>query len=333
MTRKILITASPIYKQAIDRLSDCLRQAGCEVRYWNRPDERLAEAELLELLRDVEIYIVGNARVPRSVIERSPQLALISKYGVGVDNVDLDAATEHGVLVTNAPGANAISVAEMTMGLLLSLSRALKEIERSLRDGGWRIVAGHELSGRTLGIMGLGNIGKQVAMRARAFNMRVLANDIVEYPEFCAKFEVEPVSFDRLLSESDVVTLHVPLTPLTRHRIGRRELALMRRGSILIHTARGGVVDEKALYEALASRHLAGAAVDVFEQEPLGDSPLRSLQNVILTPHIAGITYEASERIAGRTLRNVQAYLAGSAPPDLVNPGALRAARPPATAS
>src|SRR5712692_5774124 len=311
MARKVLITVNPIYRQAVERLSERLREAGLEVHYLGKPDEKLGADELLRLLRGVEIYVVGNARVPRRVIEQAPKLALISKYGVGVDNIDLAAAAERGILVRNAPGANAISVAEMTMGLMISLSRRLKEIEDSLRQGGWRLAAGSDLYGRTLGILGLGDIGKQVAIRARAFGMRLLANDIVKYPEFCRQYGVKQVSFDRLLSESDVLTLHVPLTPLTRHIIGAAQLARMRRGSILIHTARGGVVDEAALHRALETRHLAAAAIDVFEEEPLGSSPLRSLDNVILTPHIAGITHDSAERIAARTLSNIEAYLAG----------------------
>lgn len=328
MARKILITASPVYRQAVERLASRLEEIGFETHYLGRPDERLDVGEMLDLLREVEIYVVGNAQVPRRVIEGSPALALIAKYGVGVDNIDLAAATERGVLVTNAPGGNAVSVAEMTMGLLIVLARRLKQIERSLRDGGWRVTAGDELHGRTLGIVGLGNIGKHVATRARAFGMRVLANDIVEYPDFCRQFDVEPVSLDRLLADSDLVTLHVPLTPLTRHMIGEAQLARMRSGAILIHTARGGVVDEAALYHALVERHLGGAAVDVFEQEPLGESPLRSLENVVLTSHIAGITFQASERIAQRTFDNVQAYAAHRPPPDLINPSAAARPRP-----
>lgn len=318
MARKVLVTVSPIYRQAVDGLCSKLEQAGFEAHYLGRPDEALAAEELLELLRGVEIYVVGNARVPRAVIEKSPELRLISKYGVGVDNIDLAAAGERGVKVTNAPGANATAVAEMTIGLMIALSRRFKEIERSLREGSWRLVAGRELSGRTLGIVGLGNIGKQVAVRARAFGMRVLANDIVDYPEFCREFDVNVVGLDQLLAEADIATLHVPLTSQTRHMIAGPQFERMRRGSILIDTARGGVVEEAALHRALAEKHLAAAAVDVFEREPLGDSPLRFLDNVILTPHIAGITDEASQRIAGRTLDNILAYQSGLTPPDLL---------------
>ena len=320
MPRKILLTVSPIYRRAVEGLCDRLRHAGFDPCYLGQPDETLSPEELSQLLRGAEVYVVGNARVPRRVIEDCPTLRLICKYGAGVDNIDLTAAAGRGVQVTNAPGANAVSVAEMTIGLMIYLSRRLKEIERSLREGKWRLQAGSELYGRTLGIIGLGNIGKHVAARARAFGMRVLANDIVDYPEFCRQYEVEPVDLEQLLATADVVTLHVPLTPLTRHMIGEAQLARMRAGSILIHTARGGVVEEAALYRALAEGHLVAAAVDVFEQEPLGESPLRSLDNVILTSHIAGITHEASERIASRTLDNVLAYLAGRTPPDLVGP-------------
>jgi D-3-phosphoglycerate dehydrogenase len=320
MGHSVLITASPIYRQGIERLMARLETEGLRVHYLNRADEQLTPEELVELLRGVSIYIVGNAKVPRQVLEASPELKLICKYGVGVDNVDLCAAAEHGILATNAPGGNAVAVAEMTFALMLALMRRLQEMERCVRAGEWRSTPGRELSGATLGIVGLGNIGQRVAVRARAFGMRVLSNDIVEYPEFCRENGVEPVHLDLLLSQSDIVTLHVPLTPLTRHLIGAVQLGRMPRGSLLVHTARGGVVDEAALYHALRTGHLAGAAVDVFEREPLGPSPLRGLDNVILTPHVAGITYEASDRIASRTLENVLAFLAGRTPPDLVSP-------------
>lgn len=306
MSRKILITVSPIYREAVNWCITQLQAKGFEVYWLNRPDEQLSDEELLGLLNGVEIYIVGNAPVRRRVMEASPQLRLICKYGVGVDNIDLAAAAERGIRVRNAAGANAISVAEMTLGMLLSLSRRLKEAEGTVREGGWRVTVGHELYGRTLGIIGLGNIGKQVAIRATAFGMRVISRDIVEYPDFCRQRQVEAVGLDDLLQRSDVVTLHVPLTPLTRHMISDPQFGRMKPGALLLDTARGGVVDEAALCRALASGRLAGAGVDVFEREPLGESPLRSLEQVILTPHVAGITYEAAQRIAEQTLANVE---------------------------
>ncbi len=324
MTRKVVVTVNPIYREAVEGLCRELRHAGFDPYYLGEPDEQLDAERLLRLLDESEIYVVGNAKVPRRVIEGSPRLALICKYRVGVDNVDLAAASGPGVWVTNAPGCNAISVAEMTIGLMIALRRRLKELEAAVHSGAWRVLAGSDLSGSTLGVVGLGNIGKQVAIRARAFGMRVLANDLLEFPDFCREFTVEPAGLGQLLSESDIITLHVPLTPQTRHMIGADQLAGMRRGAILIHTARGGVVEEAALHRALVSKHLAGAAVDVFEREPLGESPLRSLENVILTPHVAGITYQSAERIARRTLANVLAYRDGGAPADLVNPNARR---------
>ncbi len=315
MPSKVLITVSPIYRRAVWRLIDGLQQDGLEVRYLDRPDEQLGATELGELLVDAEIYVVGNAPVPRAVMEAAPGLKLISKFGVGVDNIDLTAAAELGIQVTNAPGANATAVAEMTLGVMLALLRRLSQIERSLREWGWRAIAGQELYGKTLGIIGLGNIGQQVATRARAFGMRVIANDIVEYPDFCRQHDVHPAGLDQTLAHSDVITLHVPLTPLTRRMIGPAELGRMKPGAVLIHTARGGVVDEAALHQALKGGGLGGAAVDVFENEPLGWSPLRELDNIILTPHIAGITYEAAERIADRTLESVRAFRSYSKKP------------------
>jgi phosphoglycerate dehydrogenase-like enzyme len=205
----------------------------------------------------------------------------------------------------------------MTIGLMLALMRRFQHLDRGVREDQWRTTPGQELCGATLGIVGLGNIGKQVAIRARAFGMRVLSNDIVEYAAFCQEHQVEPVALEVLLAQSEAVTLHVPLTPLTRHMIGEAQLRGMKAGSVLIHTARGGVVDEAALHCILRGGHLAGAAVDVFEQEPLGPSPLRALDNVILTPHVAGITYQAAQRIAGRTLENVLAFVAGRPLPTL----------------
>lgn len=319
MPTKILITVSPIYREAVEGCIAHLEAKGLRVNWLGRPDEQLGDNELLALLEGVEIYIVGNAKIRRRVIEACPQLRLIAKYGVGVDNIDLAAAAERGVLVTNAPGANAISVAEMTLGMLLSLTRRLKEAERTVREGGWRVSVGHELYGRTLGIVGLGNIGKQVALRSQAFGMRVISNDIVAYPDFCREHDVEAVGLEDLLHQADVVTLHVPLTLLTRHLISDAQFDRMKPGALLLHTARGGVVDEAALCRALASGRLAGAGVDVFEREPLGESPLRHLEQVILTPHVAGITYQAAERIARHTLANVEAYLQGQRPPNRLN--------------
>jgi D-3-phosphoglycerate dehydrogenase len=316
---KILITVSPIYREAVQKCIAHLEGKGIQVHWLGQPDEQLGEDELVGLLEGAEIYVVGNAKVRRRVMETSPQLRMIAKYGVGVDNIDLAAARERGILVTNAPGANAISVAEMTLGMLLSLTRKLKESERTVREGGWRVTVGHEIYNKTLGIIGLGNIGKQVAIRARGFGMRVISNDIVEYAEFCREHKVEAMGLEELLEQSDVVTLHVPLTDLTRRMIDERRLRRMKSGALLLQTARGGVVDEQALCQALVRGRLAGAAVDVFEQEPLGESPLRGLEQVILTPHVAGITYEAAERIARRTLDNLEAYLAGQGPPNLLN--------------
>jgi D-3-phosphoglycerate dehydrogenase len=327
MPGKVLFTVSPVYRGAVEWCMARLEQQGLDVFWLGKPDEQLSGDELVHLLDSVEIYVVGNARIPRRVIEAAPGLRLICKYGVGVDNIDLQAATERGVLVTNAPGANAISVAEMTLGLILCLARRLKEAENTVRQGGWRVTVGRELYARTLGIVGLGNIGKQVAVRAKAFGMKVLSNDIVDYPDFRREHGVEPVGLDELLAASDVVTLHVPLTPLTRRMISGPQLARMKRGALLIDTARGGVIVEEELAHAVASGHLAGAALDVFEQEPLGPSPLRDLPQVILTPHVAGITREAADRVAQVTLANVLAFLAGQAPPNLLNPE-VAAARP-----
>jgi D-3-phosphoglycerate dehydrogenase len=272
-----------------------LRSAGLEVV------ERtgLGEAELIEALRDVQGVIVrGATRVTAGVLRTSPSLRAVVRAGTGLDNVDLEAARERGVTVANTPAANAVAVAELVFGLALALERHLAAAAGDLRRGHWEKTKyqGRELAGRTLGLLGFGRIGREVALRARAFAMEVIASDPL-LPRWPAGYEwVQPVTLDELLVGADVLSLHVPLTPETRGRLGARELALMRADAILVNCARGGVVDEAALQAALAGGALRGAALDVFATEPPGEHPLLALPNVIATPHLGASTVEAQRR-------------------------------------
>ena len=266
-------------------------------------DRPLDEGEMVELVRGCEGLIVGVDRVTRQVLEAGP-LRVVVKYGSGMDNIDVEAARALDVQVSSTPGANARSVAELAIALLLALARNVASHDRGVRAGSWRRVTGVELAGKQLGIVGYGAIGREVARIARGLDMNVVAHD-----PLIDEAEVPLVDLDALYEESDAVTLHLPLTEETRGLVGARELAAMRPTAFLINTARGGLVDEAALAEALRSGGLAGAALDGFDAEPLGDSPLRELDNVVLSPHAGASTHEAVLRTAARAVDQLLAAL------------------------
>jgi phosphoglycerate dehydrogenase-like enzyme len=253
----------------------------------------LSGEPLIALLRGHDRAIVGLEPIDEAVLTAVPELRVISKYGVGLDAVDLRAIARHGVRLAWTGGLNRRSVAELTVMFALALLHRVPESERELRGGGWNPIVGRQLTGRTVGIVGCGHVGKDLVGLLKPLGCRVLANDIRDYAEFYEANDVQPVSLLQLLQESDVVTLHVPLDATTRGMIGRREIGQMRGGAILINAARGGLVDEVALREALASGCLAGAACDVFSQEPPVDRSLLELPMFLGTPHIGGSTEEA----------------------------------------
>jgi phosphoglycerate dehydrogenase-like enzyme len=284
-----------------------------------------SDAELRARLAGAHVLfnIRAYTRVTDELLRDLPDLALVVVMGVGVDNIDLAAADRHGVLVCNAPGANARSVAEHTIGLMLAVVRHICRYDRELRAGLWQHHDTPELEGKTLGVLGLGNIGRIVARLGAAFGMRVLAWSRTHDPARAAACGATLVDREPLLRESDVVCLCLSATPETRHLIDAAALALMKPGAVLVNTARGALVDEAALVAALRAGRIAGAGLDVFEQEPLPpDSPLRSLGNVVLTPHAGWVSREARDRLVRVPVDNILAYLAGR-PQNLVNPGAL----------
>lgn len=247
------------------------------------------------------LVVRSSTTVDAGLLERAPRLRVIGRAGVGVDNIDLDAATERGIPVLNAPSGNTVSAAELTLALILALARKVPEADRSVRAGEWRrsAFAGAELRGKTLGLVGAGRIGGEVARRAQGFGMGVLAHDPYLSEERAEELGLEPVSLEALLERADVVSLHVPLTSTTRGMIGAGELARMKPSALLVNLARGGVVDEDALAEALNGGTIAGAALDVYASEPLEEaSPLRDAPNTVLTPHLGAATAEAQELVA-----------------------------------
>ncbi|NJE02403.1 hydroxyacid dehydrogenase [Thermococcus sp. JdF3] len=303
---KVLV-AAPLHEKAIE----VLKNAGFDVVFEEYPDE----ARLLELVGDVEAIIVrSKPKVTRKVIEAAPKLRVIGRAGVGLDNIDLEAAKERGIKVVNSPGASSRSVAELAVALMFNVARKVAFADRKMREGTWakKQAMGIELEGKTLGVVGFGRIGYEVAKIARALGMNVLLYDPYPNEERAREVGGTFASLEDLLRESDVVTLHVPLIEATHHLINEERLRLMKSTAILINAARGAVVDTDALVKALQEGWIAGAGLDVFEEEPLpADHPLTKLDNVVLTPHIGASTVEAQMRAGVQVAEQIVEVLKG----------------------
>jgi D-3-phosphoglycerate dehydrogenase len=278
----------------------------------NKPG--LKGEDLTNAIAEADAVLVRSAtRITRESLARADRLKAIGRAGVGVDTIDVDAATERGIPVLTAPEGNTISAAELTMALLLALARKVPGADRSMKAGEWdkKSFTGTELHGKTLGLVGAGRIGGEVARRARGFGMRVLVHDPFLNAERARTLDVETATMDEVIGTADVISAHVPLTDATRNLIGAAQLARMKKGVLLLNVARGGVVDEAALLAALQSGQVAGAALDVFEVEPLpADHAFRSLPNVVLTPHLGASTSEAQHSVAIEIAGAVRAALA-----------------------
>lgn len=271
-----------------------------------------AAASLASELADADALVVRSAtRVTDELLNHARQLRVIGRAGVGVDNIDLDAATRRGILVMNTPGGNAPSVAEHALALMLSMARSIPQLNASMHAGKWEKSgsAGVELRGKTLGLIGLGRVGAEVARRARALEMRVIAYDPYVSAESAAEWGAEIMPLAELLPQSDYVSLHTALSPATERMINADTLKQMKQGARLVNAARGELVDEAALAEALRSKHLAAAALDVFAEEPPRNSPLLQMSNVIATPHVGGSTAEAQEEVGVQIAQQVREYL------------------------
>jgi D-3-phosphoglycerate dehydrogenase len=285
-------------------------------------------AELARDLDDADALIVRSATtVNGDVIANASKLRVIARAGTGVDNVDVPAATARGIVVMNSPGANSVSVAEHALALMLALARAVPAADAAMKRGVWdkKRLTGAELRGKTLGVIGLGRIGQEVAGRARAFGMNVIAHDPFISEQIAASLGIELLSVDDVCARADYLTLHVPSTPDTRHLLDARRLALCKAGVRIINTARGELIDEAALAEAIERGHVGGAGLDVFEQEPPPDGRLTKLPQVVATPHIAASTVEAQELVGTETAMNVRDFLRDGVIRNAVNFPALPA--------
>ncbi|MFC1982283.1 phosphoglycerate dehydrogenase [Chloroflexota bacterium] len=283
---KVLV-ADSISEEGIE---DLRKGAQVDVKAGLKPEEIIA------IIGDYEALLVrSQTKVTAEIIEAGKKLQVIGRAGVGIDNIDVEAATQHGIVVVNAPTGNTVSAAEHTIALMLALARHIPQANAVLKSGVWRRndYMGTELKGKTLGIIGLGNVGSEVARRARGFEMKLIGCDPLVSIDYAKKLQVELADLERLLKESDFITLHIPLTPKTRGIIGAKELAMVKPTLRIINCARGGLIDEKALVDAIKNEKVAGAAIDVFESEPITESILFENANIIVTPHLGASTAEA----------------------------------------
>jgi D-3-phosphoglycerate dehydrogenase len=301
---KILI-ADPIAEEGIQLLRS---HAQVDVKTKLEPEQVKA------IIGDYDALIVrSQTKVGAEVIRSGKKLKVIGRAGVGIDNIDVDAATRNGIVVVNAPTGNIIAAAEHTIALMLALARNVPQANSHLRSGQWRRdqFVGTQIRNKTLGIIGLGNVGSEVAKRVQAFEMRVIGHDPFVSEDYARNLKVELVSMDQLLKEADFITLHVPLTAATSKLVGGRELAQLKPTARIINCARGGVIDEEALLEAIKAGRIAGAAFDVFDHEPLTDSPLFREDKIIVTPHLGASTVEAQTSVARDVATEVLAVLDG----------------------
>ena len=319
-----LLSTRPLFPEA-----RAILDANCEVEYWQHP-ERIPRAELLKRTAEKDALVcLLTEKVDEELLMAAPKLRIASTVSVGFDNIDVPACTRHKVVATNTPGVLDDTTADFAWTLLMAIARRVIEGDAWLRSGtwpGWDLdqVCGGDVWGKTLGIIGFGRIGRGVARRAQGFNMRILYTDAVRAPAEAEKeLHAEFVDRDTLFREADFITIHVPLMPETRHLICKENLDKMKRTAYLVNTSRGPVVDEAALAEALENRKIAGAALDVFENEPKVNPALIPRKDVILTPHIASASVETRTKMAVMAANNVAALLKGQRPPNALNAAEL----------
>jgi D-3-phosphoglycerate dehydrogenase len=320
---KVIITAR--YFAVDPEPLEVLRAHGCTLVHtdldWTLGDGNVSEAQTVELLRDVDGAIISSLPLTDAALAQVPALKVIAVRGVGYDSVDVEAATRRGLPVLVAPGFTE-SVADYTFGLMLALARQVAQADRLVRAGRWEVLVSTNIAGKTLGIIGLGRIGKAVARRARGFDMSILATDVVRDEAFAQQYGITYVTLAELLQRVDIVSINAPLSQETRYLIDAHALSLMQPSAFLINTARGGLVDEAALAAALRAGTIAGAGLDVFHDEPLRQNPFQGLENVVLSPHLAAYSREGLRETGVLAARGVVAVLEGQRPDAamLVNP-------------
>ncbi len=313
--KKILVTLQPNLKDIIhDHTVEAFGKVGYEVKAIYSADP-VDEETICREIADCSGYIVGLEKVTPKVMDAAPLLKGVSKYGVGTDNIDIPAAEERGIEISNCPGSNSNAVAEATLGLLLNIARNVQNLCNELRDKTFKVYVGNEIAGKTVGILGFGNIGRKVAEYLKPFNTKTLVYDVFQDQAAADKLGATYASLEEIFKEADYVSVHLPLTAETNHIVGTELLNMAKPGLFLVNIARGGVVDENDLYEAVQSGQVARAAVDVFEFEPPTASKMLTDDRFLVTPHIGAGTIEASFNMANMSIDNLISIIEGNGNP------------------
>lgn len=307
---KILVTPTSLQPGKNDKALDMLKEFSTDLVF-NPKGKPLTEEELIPLLKDCDGFIAGLDDITEGVLSNCPHLKAISRYGAGYDRVDIQAAKKQNIVVTNTPGVNAEAVGELAFGLILAAARKIPYLDAQTRKGAWVRSTGMELQGKTLGIMGLGAIGRVLARCAQGFNMQVIAYDPFIDEAYCKQHNIQAVSFKEVVENSHVISLHLPLNEETRHLIDAQAISTMQDGVILVNASRGGILDEDAVYDGLVSGKIGGLGLDAFEVEPPVGSRLLELPSVIATPHTGAHTKEATDNMAYAAIRNLIEVLSG----------------------
>jgi len=333
MTFRAYVTSNEVPEEALN----IIRRVA-EVRVNDRDGSPSREVLLREVADVDALYCNINEKIDAQLMDAGKKLKVVASMSVGFDHIDQAAATKRGIMATNTPGVLTEAVADETFALMLDVARRITEADKYVRAGQWKIkwtpmlMVGRDVYGKTLGIYGLGRIGVAVANRARGFNMKVIYYDVFRNQELEKKYGIEYRPKEEVIRESDFLSVHVPLLSETRNSIGAKELAMMKRTAFLVNTARGGVVDEKALIDALREGKIAGAGLDVFEKEPIEmDNPLLKMPNVVIAPHLASGSIESRTAMAVLAANNLVAALTGQLPPNLLNKEAYRGPAAPAS--
>lgn len=315
---KVLITPfiESINNEEAFRLLD---EAGCEIKVHYFDGQCLTEKEIGRLIEDMDGVIAAGEPYTKAVLDRAKKLKVISRTGVGYDKIDIQTATEKGIVVTITPGIISEAVAALAFALILSLARHIPECDRDIKHKKWVLRPGINIGNKTLGIIGLGAIGKALVSMAKGFNMKIIAYDLAPDRGFATAKRVTLTTFNEVLSQADFVSIHLPLNEKTKYLIGENEFKLMKPTAYLINTSRGAIINEKALVKALRRKWIRGAGLDVFEHEPPWDSQLLRLDNVVLSPHIGGSTEESLSLMGKLASENVVKVLKGETPHHIVN--------------
>lgn len=317
MAVKVMITPRS-FGVISDKPLEILRNKGYEL-IRNNTGRPLKAEEIIEMAADVDALLVGIDQVTAEVINKLPRLKVISKYGEGVDNIDLEAAAKRGIPVTNTPGVNTEAVADLAVGLMLCAARQIAAAHEATQEGLWKRFTGTSLYRKTVAVLGTGKIGRAVARRLKGFDVKFLFYDIAPDPDFAGEMGGKYAELEEIWQQADYISLNLPLLPSTRNLIGEEQLKSMKPNAILVNTARGGIIDEEALVKALQEGWIRGAALDAFSSEPLDNDELRTAPNLVLTPHIGAYTEEAITAMGMEAANNVIAVLEGRSPSNIVN--------------